>query len=210
MRNQISGKLNRKIRCIDGRYREDCSNIKHTACSAEKPIRCPDGRCAAVIILCASFLCPADTPFRCMTNRCVKTFDECQYGYNLHVAKNFVAAIDSSSTVYQINSLDKTGLYLGEIKVDKKLNLVVEGVGMSEVENSRNNYIKGTESVFNNYLAVAMDEIKPVDFIRSTIIRIKGLAKLEVNNPDSIINVHFSFDQPNPLDSTSELSVEVF
>lgn len=145
-----------------------------------------------------------------MNNNCVKTFDECQYGYNLHVAKKFEAATESSTKVYQINSIDKAGLYLGEVKVDKKLNLVVEGVGMSEVENSRIDYIKGTESVFNNYLAVPMDEIKPVDFIRSTIIRIKGLAKLEVNNPDSIINVFFSFDQPYPLDSTRELSFEVF
>ena len=160
-------------------------------------------------ILCASFRCPADTPFRCTNNDCVKTFEECGYGFNLFVAKKFDVATHASLMTIAINSNDKSNHFLAEAKVEKKLKLVIEGVGMSEVDNSKVDYLKGTESVFSNYLTVPMDQIKPVDFIRSTILRVKGLAKLQVNNPDSFISVFFWIDQPKPLDATRELPFEV-
>jgi len=144
-----------------------------------------------------------------MTNKCRKTFDECTYGYNLFIGKKVRLATDVTLTKIPIHSIDRDRYLLGEIKTERRLKLVVEGVGMSEVENSKINYGKGTDSIFSNFLAVPVAELKPIDFIRSTIIRVKGLAKLEVNNPDSFISILLQFDLPGPLDLTHTYKFEV-
>jgi len=203
------GELTSQIRCIDGRYREDCSFIKYTSCSQENPFRCPDGRCVTMMIQCASHICPADRPIRCVQNLCSKSVDECSYGRNLFIARSQTFELKKTETDYNFYDVRNGDVYLGCLRANKKLRITVEGVGMSEVGNSTITPENFTEHLFEGYLAVPGEKATPVDFIRSAIVRLKGLHQEKTEITLGEVELYLSTDIPFAIESKLSVAFNV-
>lgn len=204
-----SGIFIRQIKCIDGKYRPDCSFIKYTACTQEQPFRCPDGRCVTLFIQCASHICPADRPYRCVGNTCVKNINECDYGWNLFLARNVVLDINDATKIYPLLPVIKTTFNCGYVRASRKVRLIVEGVGMSEVENSHIIPESFTEPIFERYLGIPAIQAKPIEFILSPIVRIKGLHQEEMKEPQGEIELKLNANVIGPIEDIGIIPVHV-
>ena len=99
----------------------------------------------------------------------------------------------------------RTGsIYLGTIRTKKKLRITIEGVGMSEIGNSTVAPEPNTEQLFESYLANPATKATPYEFIRSSVIRIKGLHQEKTVNPLGEIDVYFQFDAPMSIESSMD------
>jgi hypothetical protein len=100
-------------------------------------------------------------------------------------------------------------VYLGCLRANKKLRITVEGVGMSEVGNSTITPENFTEHLFEGYLAVPGEKATPVDFIRSAIVRLKGLHQEKTEITLGEVELYLSTDIPFAIESKLSVAFNV-
>lgn len=162
-----------------------------------------------MMIQCASHVCPADRPVRCVENECVKSASECFYGYNLYIVQTVtfeIRNIMKDNHFYDV----KTGReYLGSIRSNKKLRITVEGVGMSEIGNSTVSAANFTNQLFETYLATPATKATPVEFIRSAVVRIRGLHHEKTANPMGEVGLYLRTNYPQAIETTDQVHYSV-
>lgn len=162
-----------------------------------------------MMIQCASHICPADRPIRCYLNNCQKSVEECTYSHNLFIARSETFEITKTGIDYNFYDVKNNEKYLGCLRANKKLRITVEGVGMSEVGNSTLVPDKYTEHLFEGYLAVPALKATPIEFIRSSIIRIKGLHQERTDVNLGEIQLYLALEIPSAIEEKLNVDYSV-
>lgn len=97
----------------------------------------------------------------------------------------------------------------GYITAEDKLRLVIEGVAISEIENSTIEIKKNTEGTFRSYLGTSSINATPLEFIRSAIIRIKGLSVSESDSDMAEISIQLPVSLLKPIQGSTVIEFHV-
>ena len=160
----------KETKCIDGLCREDCSLIKFSSCKFDIPLRCPSGQCVGDFVECASPSCPADQPFMCPDSQCKGSFFMCEYPKNIRIIKSLEKMTrDELEVIYLY---DQRNIHVMIIQIEDQLHVKIKGVALSQVENTVLDYDKVYDPVFNEFFLNKGSELKPYQFIRSTIVKV--------------------------------------
>lgn len=162
-----------------------------------------------LFIQCASHICPADRPYRCIENNCVKNINECFYGWNLYLPRNIIIDINDATKTYSIPPVSDTQYKCAFVRASRRVRLIVEGVGMSEVENSHIIPEPFTEPIFERYLGIPAQQAKPIEFVVSPIVRIKGLHQEETKEPLGEIELKLNGNVIGPIEDIGNIPVHV-
>lgn len=156
-------------KCIDGICRKKCE-IPYSSCNHQNPLRCADGQCVTVIQECASIRCKADTPFLCPDGTCKGTLSHCTYPHSIKIISTVSTTTPESYTASKLH--DQLNRVVGIIYTSNQLHLEYKGIGMSKLKKTKLLIDKRYDPLAYMFFSQSLEDIKPVQFIRSVVVSI--------------------------------------
>lgn len=142
---------------------------------------------------CASIHCPADYYFSCPDNTCRGEISQCNYPLSTKIFKRQKLVASDRLSKKNLNDINEKTL--GYILIAQKMIFYVEGLALSDISDTKLQFDPKYKAVFYNFLSLPPNDIPPVKFIRSGVLKVStSLNSFSINEYQKPVKLYLFYD----------------